>query len=52
MKGYKTVHYIAHCRDCDWTNEDYRRAGKEAGKHHKETGHKIDLEIGLWREIL
>jgi len=51
MKGYTRLHAIAHCRDCDWIEEGYLIAPKLAIKHHKETGHGIDIELGFWREI-
>ena len=51
MKGYTRIHGIAHCQDCDWRDEDFEKCVKEAEKHHKETGHTIDIELGYWRKI-
>ena len=47
MKGYKKIHRIAKCRECDWNGEGFL----EARKHHKETGHIIDLEMGLHKVL-
>ena len=51
MKGYKRVHGLAHCQDCDWSEEGFMIFAFEAKKHHKKTGHEIALEIGLTRTI-
>lgn len=51
MKGYKKIHHIAHCQDCKWEEEDYNLATSKANRHFKETGHTIDLEIGLWKQL-
>jgi len=36
---------MAWCRDCEWEEEDYKIAQKEARKHHIKTGHTIDMEL-------
>jgi hypothetical protein len=51
MKGYKRIHGIAHCEECDWQEEGYLICIKEAEKHHKDTGHKIAIELGFYRSI-
>jgi hypothetical protein len=51
MKGYSRIHGIAHCSECDWQEEDYRTVLKNSKKHHKETGHEINIELGYWRKI-
>jgi len=51
MKGYQKVHHIAHCQDCKWEEGDYIIASKEANKHFKKTGHTIDIEIGLCKQL-
>ena len=51
MKGYKIIHGIAHCQDCDWQETWYLTYGYEARKHHKKTGHEIVMEIGLSKTI-
>lgn len=49
MKGYKKIHAIAHCRDCNFKDEDFQTAQETARKHNKEKGHTVDVEIGYWR---
>lgn len=49
MKGYKKIHAMAKCRNCDWSNGDFTIAQIEAKKHCKETNHLVDVEIGYWR---
>ncbi len=39
-------HAVARCQDCNWSQEDYLVAEKEAINHSIETGHSIDLETG------
>ena len=51
MKGYRKIHHIAKCQNCEWDEEDYNLATIRANKHFKETGHTIDLEIGLWKQL-
>ena len=51
MRSYKLIHAIAHCADCKWEEEGYLVAVKEAEKHHKKTGHEINIEKGYWRKI-
>lgn len=51
MAKYKRqgiIHRIAHCQDCDWREEDRNTAMREARKHANKTGHKIDIETGVW----
>ena len=48
MKGYCKIHAIAHCQECDWTEEHYEKA-QSAGKYHnKKTGHKVCVEVGYF----
>ena len=35
---------IASCYDCDWVEEDYRTAQKDAREHAKKTGHEVNVE--------
>jgi len=51
MKNYKRIHGIAHCEDCDFQEEGFRDCVKLAEKHHKKTGHQINIELGFWRQI-
>lgn len=51
MKGYKRIHGIAHCKDCEWQEEGYVVCVLEAQKHHKKTGHEISIELGFTRTI-
>ena len=52
-KGYRmadngVIHAIAHCRNCDWTEEDVNIALKKGREHSKKTGHIVDVEVGRW----
>lgn len=40
------IHAIAECLDCDWREEDYLTAQKEARKHAIRTGHTVNIETG------
>lgn len=42
------IHIIAHCQNCDWQEEDFKKAMSKARKHATETGHKINIETGVW----
>ena len=46
-KRYGVVHQIAFCKECDWREEDYRIAQKEARKHTEKTGHSVAVETGI-----
>jgi len=35
---------MAHCLDCDWEEEGYRVAQKEARRHAIKTGHTVHVE--------
>ncbi len=35
---------MAHCQDCDWEEEGYMIAQKEARKHAVKTGHTVHIE--------
>jgi hypothetical protein len=39
------IHAIADCRNCDWHCET-RNAMGLAAKHHKATGHIVNVETG------
>ncbi len=43
-----TLHAIAHCRDCDWKEEDYETALRKGREHSRKTGHIVDAETGYW----
>ena len=44
-----TVHQIAYCQNCEWSNEEYKnfQARKTAYRHAKKTGHSVTVETGL-----
>lgn len=42
------IHRIAHCQNCDWQEEDWKKALNKARKHATETGHKVSIETGVW----
>lgn len=50
MKGYARIHAIARCQDCKWEEENFILAPKKAREHHNKTGHKVDIEIGYWKQ--
>ena len=35
---------VATCADCDWVEEDYRTAQKDARRHAIKTGHTVNVE--------
>ena len=35
---------LASCHDCDWEEEDYRTAQKDAREHARKTGHTVNVE--------
>ena len=35
---------IASCYDCDWTEQDYLTAQRDARKHARKTGHTVNVE--------
>jgi hypothetical protein len=42
------LHQIAHCRNCEWINENHLSARKEGKKHAKKNKHIVDVETGVW----
>ena len=38
------IHAIAHCRDCDFMDDNYLTAQKSGRDHHIKTGHKVGIE--------
>lgn len=40
------VHGIANCTQCDWQCQDYLTVQARAARHAKETGHRVDAELG------
>lgn len=40
------VRALAYCHDCDWEENDWNIAQKEARKHAMQTGHCVTLEAG------
>jgi len=41
---------VAYCNDCDWEEEDYKTAQKEARKHALRTGHTVGVETTYYQE--
>ena len=39
-------HCVAKCRDCDWIDENYISARREAYKHSTKFKHIVDVEEG------
>jgi len=48
MVSMGTIHCIAKCRECNWTEENFKIAMKKAREHSKNTGHIVDAEQGKW----
>lgn len=42
----KIVHVIAHCEECNWTDEDFKTAQRQARLHSYKTGHAVHVEVG------
>jgi hypothetical protein len=42
---------IAFCSDCDFQEGDYLSAARLATKHCKETGHTLNVEVGLHYDV-
>jgi len=40
---------LASCDDCDWEEEDYRTAQKDARKHALKTGHTVGVETTYYQ---
>jgi hypothetical protein len=40
------IHGIAHCTQCDWSNEDYLTVQRRAAQHACVTGHKVTADLG------
>lgn len=40
------IHGIAHCTECDWSEEDYLTVQKRAAQHARTTGHKVTADLG------
>lgn len=41
-----TVHAMAECRDCPWSDQNYRKAENRARRHAATTGHTVHVERG------
>lgn len=50
MRGYKCIHGVAHCENCEWYSQDYNDITKMARKHHLHTGHIVTVELGFWKQ--
>lgn len=48
MTDKRKIHCIAHCRNCEWQDEDFLKSKKEAQKHAKKFKHVVDVEEGKW----
>lgn len=46
-KGCVT-HCLAVCRECDWCDDSYERAGRRARAHVAKTGHMVDVEVARY----
>jgi hypothetical protein len=45
------IHCIATCCDCDFIEDDFLIAKKEAIKHYKKTNHIIIIDSGYYQKI-
>jgi FixJ family two-component response regulator len=46
VRGAGLIHGIAHCTQCDWSEEDYLRVQRRAAQHARTTGHKVTADLG------
>ena len=46
-KSLWVIHLIAHCKDCDWKNENYKNGQALAAIHAKKNRHLVHYEIGF-----
>lgn len=54
MAKYKRkgmIHRIAHCENCDWQDEGFKTSMRKAKEHAEKTGHRINIETGIWGVI-
>lgn len=47
----RIIHAIAHCDECDFQQELYTTAAREATKHVKKTGHTVSVELGITYQV-
>lgn len=40
------IHVIAQCAGCSWRSEDYVNGEKDARIHNRDTGHRVNVELG------
>lgn len=40
------VHGIAHCTECEWSEDDYLTVRRRAASHARRTGHRVSAEVG------
>jgi len=40
------VHGIADCRECGWSEQDYKTVQEKARAHVQKTGHKVTADLG------
>lgn len=43
----RIIHCIAQCKDCDWTEDDYKSAARDAADHSRREGHVVRVEQGV-----
>lgn len=46
IEHHGQVHAMAFCTKCEWNDDDYTTAVRNANKHAKETGHPVRVEKG------
>lgn len=39
-----TTHVLAECRNCPWSEQDYKTAQQKARRHAESTGHAVAVE--------
>jgi hypothetical protein len=40
------IHCIAICSDCEWREEDFKKAVQKGREHNEKTGHEVVIEMG------
>lgn len=43
----RIIHCIAKCKDCDWDEDNYKTAAREAAVHSRREGHSVRVEQGI-----
>lgn len=45
------THVIATCKDCCWSDENYKTAQTKARYHAKSKKHNVNVQVGYYYDI-